>query len=140
MRQAWLAGLLMLTAACGAYSFPGGGASPTPSPGTVSGRVLAVPCSPLVQPGPSCAGRPVPSLELDYLAPGGTVSRTVTDAKGGYSITLEPAGYAVKLKTYMRVISGPLKVEVQAGSSSVANYVLDSGIRVPIQPQPVPQA
>jgi hypothetical protein len=39
------------------------------------------------------------------------------------------------MKTYMRVISGPPAVTVAAGSTVVANYVLDSGIRVPA-PQP----
>jgi len=36
----------------------------------------------------------------------------------------------------MRVISGPIKLTVGAGTSAVANYVLDSGIRVPIGTQP----
>ena len=139
MRHAWVAGLFVLSAACGAYSFPGEEGSPSPATGVVSGRVLAVPCSPVVQAGTVCAGRPVAGLEMDYVDGKGAVSRTVTDARGSYTIRLEPAVYAVKMKTYMRVISGPLKLEVPAGSSTVADYVLDSGIRVPVQPQPVPQ-
>ena len=102
----------------------------------MSGRVIAVPCSPIepVQPaGSTCAGRPVPDLEVDYVA-GSSVTKAVTDAKGTYVVELKPGTYAVKLKTYMRVISGPLNITVAAGSSSTVDYVLDSGIR-----QPVPQ-
>jgi hypothetical protein len=61
----------------------------------------------------------------------------VTDGNGNYAVELRPGSYMVKLKTYMRVLSGPLKLLVQAGSSTTANYVLDSGIRVPV-PVPVP--
>ncbi len=133
MRNTILAAVLLLTASCGAYQFPGGSESPKPATGTVSGRVVAVPCSPVEQPGKTCAGRPVPSLELDYIDGGGAASRTVTDAQGNYSINLKPASYAVKINAYTRVISGPLKLQVDAGSNIVANYVLDSGIRVPVQ-------
>jgi hypothetical protein len=133
MRKAILAAALLVTAGCGAYQFPGGSESPTPAMGTVSGRVIAVPCAPVEQPGKTCTGRPVPNLELDYIDGRGGASRTVTDAQGNYSINLKPASYAVKISSYMRVISGPLKLQVDAGSSIVANYVLDSGIRVPVQ-------
>jgi len=135
MRKAILAAVLLVAAGCGAYQFPGGSESPTPAMGTVSGRVVAVPCAPVEQPGKTCAGKPVPNLELDYVDGTGGASRTVTDAEGKYSINLKPASYAVKISSYMRVISGPLKLQVAAGSSIVANYVLDSGIRVPVQQQ-----
>jgi hypothetical protein len=39
------------------------------------------------------------------------------------------------MKTYMRVISGPLNLTVAPGSGTVANYVLDSGIRAPAPQQ-----
>jgi hypothetical protein len=35
------------------------------------------------------------------------------------------------MKNYMRIISGPTTIALSAGSTVVANYVLDSGIRVP---------
>ena len=135
MRHMRLAVLVVLISACGAYNFPGERITPSPATGSVSGRVLAVPCSPVEQAGSSCAGRPVQKLEIDYLDGRGTESRTVTDASGNYSIVLEPGAYAVKMKTYMRVISGPLKLDVKPGSNTVANYLLDSGIRVPVQQQ-----
>ena len=136
-----VAALLMATAACGAYQFPGSAPSPSPSPspaaGTVSGRVLAVPCAP-VQPasgGIACAGRSVPNLELDYLGGSGVARKAITDANGSYSVELPPGSYVVKLRTYMRVLSGPLNLTVAEGSSTVANYLLDSGIRVPVPQQ-----
>ncbi len=137
MRHQWLAGVivLLLTAACGAYSFPGANPSPSPATGTVSGRVTAVPCRPVEQPGDVCAGRPVPKLEIDYSDGNGRVGRTVTGPNGEYAIVLDTATYAVKLNTYMRVISGPLKVDVVAGTNTTANYLLDSGIRIPLPQQ-----
>lgn len=136
-----LAAVLMATAACGAYQFPGAPSSPSPSPspvaGTVSGRVLAVPCAP-IQPasgGIACAGRPVPNLELDYFGGGGVVRKAFTDAGGSYSVELPAGSYVVKLRTNLRVLSGPLNLTVAEGSSTVANYLLDSGIRVPVPQQ-----
>ncbi len=135
MRNAFLAAAtLMLATGCGAYHFPGD-ESPSPT-GTVSGRVVAVPCAPVEKAGQTCAGRPVAKVELDYSRGQSAAAHTVTDANGNYSIDLPPGTYAVKVITYMRVISGPTKLTVTAGTSTVANYVLDSGIRVPIGTQP----
>lgn len=133
MKSLFLGAVVLLAVACGGYHFPG--ESPAPAAGSVSGRVLAVPCSPVEKPGTSCAGRPVPNLEIDYSDGANNTEKTFTDAAGRYSISLPPAAYAVKLKTYMRVLSGPLKLEVGAGSTTVADYLLDSGIRVPVPQQ-----
>ena len=127
--------LLLVCSACGAYQFPGEAPSPPAAMGTVSGRVVAVPCAPVEQPGTSCAGRPVPNLELDYLSGGSAAARAVTDASGRYVVKLDPGAYNVRMKTYMRVISGPLNLTVAAGTNVVADYVLDSGIRVPVPQQ-----
>jgi hypothetical protein len=134
MRNALLAGLLILTAACGGYQFPGG--SPTPAAGTVSGRVLAVPCA-AIEPADGQCIRPVPNLELDYVLKGESrTEKTFTNAKGNYSVALPPGTYAVKVKPYMRIISGPTNLTVGAGTSTVADYVVDSGLRIsgPAQP------
>ncbi len=48
---------------------------------------------------------------------------------------MKPGDYLVKLNTYMRVIKGPLKMTVTPGSTTIADYVLDSGIRVPVPQQ-----
>jgi hypothetical protein len=141
MRALVVVALLLATAACGAYQFPGGNPSSSPGPeaGSVSGRVLAVPCAPVEHAGSECVGRPVPKLELDYVKDGAAAARTVTDSGGSYLVSLPPGTYEVNLKSYMRVISGPLKIAVAPGSSQVANYVLDSGIRAPVPQPSVPQ-
>ena len=131
MRTALVATLFVFTTACGAYTFPGGGTSPAPNTGQVSGRVLAVPCAPVEKVNSPCPGRPIGGLELDYMAGGKVVGRTITDSDGNYSIRLEPGTYTVAFTTYMRVISGPTKISVAAGANVTANYVIDSGIRVP---------
>jgi hypothetical protein len=133
--------LVLVTVACGAYRFPGG-ASPSPGVGTVNGTVVAVPCFPVESAGVAqCTGRPVPGVEIDFTSADGT-SRAVTDSGGHYSLTLAGGAWTVHLATYMRVISGPAQVTVVPGSLVSANYVLDSGIRVPVPvpvPAPVPQ-
>ena len=138
MRYALLGALLVVTAACGAYAFPGGGPTPTPAAGTVSGSVVSVPCAPVEQAGTTCAGRPVAKLELDFVCDQSTVEKVitaVTDSNGLYSAQLPPGSCTVKFKTYMRYISGPLNLTIQAGASIVANYVFDNGIRVPAPQQ-----
>ena len=138
MRYALLGALLMVTAACGAYAFPGGGPTPTPTTGTVSGKVVSVPCAPVEKLGSPCAGRPVAGLEIDFVCgQSGAVTKALTDSNGNYSVHLSPGTCTVKFRTYMRYISGPLKIAVSAGDNVVANYVLDNGIR---GPAPAPQS
>jgi hypothetical protein len=134
MRNLLLGAVLLATAACGAYAFPGERPSPTPATGTVSGTVVSVPCAPVEQAGQQCAGRPVSGLELDFACGQSTVTKAITDSKGYYSVQLQPGSCAVKFKTYMRYISGPQMLTIRAGDNIVANYVFDNGIRVP-QPQ-----
>jgi len=128
MRNVGLAALVLATAACGAYSFPGSTSSPT---GSVSGTVVAVPCFPVEQPGQDCAGRPVAGLEIDFTH-GGDSAKTVTDPTGHYKVSLASETWTVHLVTKMRVISGPSQVAVPSSSTVTANYVVDSGIRVPV--------
>jgi hypothetical protein len=125
------AALILLTAACGAYAFPG---SSQDAVGTVSGTVMAVPCAPVESGLNPCVGRPASGLEIDF-SNGGTLSRTVTDSKGAYSIDLKPGTWKVVFTGVMRLISGPTTVTVSSGAKVVANYVVDSGIRVPVPQQ-----
>jgi hypothetical protein len=121
--------LLVATAACGAYRFP----SATPAgTGTVSGQVLALPCAPAEPVTPTCSGRPVAGLEIDFAA-GGTTAIARTDAKGAYSIDLAPGTWTVTLTGHWRVIKGQSTVTVAAGSSVVADFFVDSGIRIAAQ-------
>jgi len=131
MKTILLGALLLLTATCGAYQFP---ASPSPHTGTVSGRVIVFPCGPVEPAGSTCAGRPAAGLEIDFVN-GKVVQSTMTDQNGNYSIKLSPATYQVQFKSYMQLVRGPKSVTVTADSNIVANYVLDSGIRVPAPQQ-----
>jgi hypothetical protein len=129
-----MAGVVVIAAACGGYVFPG--ASPSPQTGTVAGKVVAVPCSPIepaVGDSP-CAGRPVAGATLIFSS-GGTSHSAVTGSDGTYQIQLPAGTWSVSFKSFMREISGPKTVNVQAGSSVVADFVLDSGIRAPVPQQ-----
>ena len=134
MRSLVLGAMVLAISACGAYSFPGGG-SPSPDTGQVAGKVVAVPCAPVERANSPCPGRPVGGLEIDYVSGEKVAGRTVTGSDGTYSIRLDPGSYTVKFNNYMRVISGPTNLTVAAGSNIAANYVLDSGIRVPVPQQ-----
>lgn len=119
---------LLAGAACGAYKFPGG---PGAGSGVVSGQVQVVPCGPVEPAGQDilpCKSKPAQGLELDFTGDGRSVSAR-TDSSGHYSIELEAGTYKVSVKGYMRIISGPNPLTVAAGSSIVADYVVDSGIR-----------
>jgi hypothetical protein len=133
MRAVLLSVLVVLTVACGVYRFPGQTPSGT---GTVSGHITAVPCSP-VEPAnlPPCAGRPAAGLEIDFTG-NGTAAGARTDLSGAYSVELAAGTWKVSFKSYMRIISGPPTVTLQAGSRVVADYLVDSGIRVPIAKEP----
>src|SRR5256885_12893211 len=122
-----VAGLVLLTAACGAYHFPGNSPSPSPETAHVSGIVRSVPCAPVEQAGSTCAGRPVASLEIDYVAGNSVVSRVVTNSSGMYAVDLRPGSYKVKLVTYMRVLSGPTKLTLESGTRTPADYLPGHG-------------
>jgi hypothetical protein len=138
MRTLLLAALVLLTAACGAYRFPGASAAAT---GTVTGLVSVIPCGPIkpVPQGPPqdsvpCQMTVAARIEMDFTS-GGTVTSTLTDADGRYRVELPVGTYKVSAKGYMRIVSGPATVTVKAGDTVTADYLLDSGIRR----LPVPQ-
>ena len=132
MRALLLALLIVATAACGAYRFPGESSNGT---GIVGGHVTDVPCVPAQSAAQPCAGRPVAGEEIDFSGRGATVG-TRTDSQGAYSVELAEGSWKVSLKTYLRVISGPSTVTVKANASVVADYVVDSGLRVPVSKPP----
>lgn len=124
-----VAGMVLAATACGAYQFPG--SSPSPDDGTVSGRVIAVPCSP-IEPaaGSPCAGRPMAGVTILFSS-GGTTESAVTGPDGRYAIRLSPGLWKVSFKTFLRVVSGPSTVNVAPGANVVVDYIVDSGIRAP---------
>ncbi len=132
MRNAFLAALVLATAACGAYQFPGTSPAAT---GTVAGSVLAFPCAPVMTAGQQCAGRPVAGIEIDFTSGSGT-AKALTDSTGHFTATLAAETWTVHLVTKMPIISGPQQVTVVSGSTVTATYIVDSGIRIPV---PVPQ-
>ena len=155
MRKTLLAAIpvaiLVATAACGTYHFPG---QPPGGTGIVSGQVMmsygcglvgpgakmCVPApapqqdaQPVCEPGVpiknTCGVTPVPGLELDFTN-GTTTSIATTDSTGSYSIELATGTWTVSTKNLIRIISGPTTVTITAGGNIIANYFVQSGIGV----------
>jgi hypothetical protein len=128
MKPTMIALVLLATAACSAYHFPG---NPTAGTGTVSGQVIVVPCGALESADQPCAAKPFSGLELDFTKGTTTVAAT-TGPGGNYSVELAEGRWTVSAKQIMRIVKGPGTITVHAGDRIVANFVVDSGIRVPI--------
>ncbi len=126
MKNALLGAVVLLAVGCGAYQFPGS----SPTTGTVSGRVIAVPCAPVEAAQNACVARPITGLQINFQN-NTAVESTTTNSNGDYSIDLASGTWKVSFKTYMHLVSGPTSVTVTPGSTVTANYVLDSGIRFP---------
>jgi hypothetical protein len=145
MRKTLFVAILVLTAACGTYRFPG---QPPGGTGVVSGQVMTFGCGvvgpaqkmcvapPVPQPidcAPNgsvknpCGALLVPGLELDFTN-GDTTSVTKTDSTGSYSIELAAGTWTVSTAKPTRIVSGPTTVTISAGASIVADYVVLSGI------------
>lgn len=131
MRNGLLLAVVLVAAACGAYQFPGG---PTPGTGSVNGHVAAIPCTPVEQPGKPCAGTPVQGLQITF-ANGAETHSVVTDSNGYFAIGLAAGTWKVTIESRMRIISGPPTVTVTAGSAVKADFVVASGIMVPVPQQ-----
>jgi hypothetical protein len=133
MRIALLIGLVIATAACGNYRYP----APMNETGTVHGLVTSSSCvgpCPAVliclpQPAsPACGQRPMVELGLIFTK-GSSSFVAKTDSTGVYSINLPVGTWSVATATIARIISGPQILEVKAGTSIVADFVVDTGIR-----------
>jgi hypothetical protein len=135
MKNGLLAALVFLLAACGAYHLPGG---PSAGSGTVTGQVTVIPCGPVEPAQPDfapCKMRPSVGIVMIFTSERGTVTSTKTGSDGRYTIELPAGDYKVSAQNYMRVISGPPIITVKAGSTLVADYVFDSGIRTGVPQQ-----
>jgi hypothetical protein len=133
MRLVLAAGILLLTAACGAYSFPSGTTAQT---GNVHGTVRVYPCAPVEQQGQVCNGLPGAGLAILFTNGSQTDTATISST-GAYSIDLPAGTWKVSFKGIARIINGPNPVTVAGGSSIEADYQVDSGIRVPGPPAAV---
>ena len=121
--------LCILMGACAGYRFPGGG---PPGTGTVTGQVTVIPCGPVEQVNSQpCQGKPVPGIEIVFTSSSNEQVTIKTDSAGDYAVELAAGKWDVNIKGFVRRVSGPSSVTVVAGGKVVANYVLDSGIRVP---------
>ena len=129
MRLLLLAALTALTAACGAYQFPGGS---TPQTGRVTGTVMVVPCAPVEQQGQPCRGLLGAGLQIQFI--GADTVATTVGPDGHYTIDLAAGTWKVAFKGIARIISGPNPITVPAGGSVQADFVVDSGIRAPGPP------
>jgi hypothetical protein len=132
MRLLVLGGLVVLTAACGAYQFPGGTTAQT---GNLSGSVMVTPCAPVEQPDQPCKGVYGTGLQIVF-ADGSSLASTAVAASGRYSIDLPAGTWKVSFKGIARILTGPTTVTIPAGGSVVADYLVDSGIRLPGPPNP----
>lgn len=133
MRIALVVGLVIATAACGNYRYPG----PVNETGTVHGQVTtsscAGPCPAVLvcppQPAsPACGQRPMIGLGIVFTK-GNTSFVAKTDSDGAYSINLPIGTWSVTPASIARIISGPQTLEVKAGESIVADFIVDTGIR-----------
>ena len=127
MRQLLIAGLLLVTAACGAYSFPAGN---PPQTGSVHGTVRVYPCAPVEQEGQVCNGLRGTGMTIQFNN-GSQTSSTTIDSTGSYSITLPAGTWKVTFQGIARIVEGPNPLTVPAGGSVEADYQVDSGIRLP---------
>jgi len=127
-----IVGACALLAACGNYHFPGGSSAGS---GTVTGHVLAVPCAPVEKVESPCQGRPVPNLDIVFTSDSSHDQVTAkTDSGGQFSVQLAAGSWSVSFKNgIMRLIDGPKSVTVEPGGTVVANFLMDSGIRVPAE-------
>jgi hypothetical protein len=122
MRNVLLAALVLMTAACGAYRFPGGA---SPGDGTVSGTVVAFPCFPVAQPAtqaiPPCVS---PCLPVAQPADQALPKCTPPPVGGGVAVTCLPVQSAGVAQCAGRPVPG---VEIDFTSAGeTAKAVTDS--------------
>jgi len=52
-----------------------------------------------------------------------------TDSAGDYSISLPVGTWSVTAAAIARILSGPQTLEVKSGTSIVADFIIDTGMR-----------
>ena len=118
MRNVLLAALVLVSAACGAYRFPGGA---SPGDGTVSGTVVATPCFPVAQPAaqavPQCAN---PCFPVAQPGANALPQCTARPVGGGVAVTCfpvdKPAAQTLPLCAGRPV--GGLEIDFTSGSAT----------------------
>src|SRR5215472_4098558 len=84
-------GMALVVAACGVPGSATGGRT-----GTLSGRVLLWPTTPVCRPPPESCSAPLPDRHVQIKRTDGTVAATVTtDQQGRFTVALAPGPYEV---------------------------------------------
>lgn len=111
-------------AACGPAALGGAGGQ-----GTVAGQVLAYPCAPVERIGSPCPGRPAVGVTVQLTPAGGGAAESATTGNDGrYRIEVAAGRYTVTVKG--RPFGAATRtVDVAAGATVSADFVIDSGIR-----------
>lgn len=96
----------------------------------IRGVVTAGPQCPVVVQGSPCPDRPWSGTVRVATPDGDTVSEVETDARGGFSVDLEPGSYEVLAVTGGRPPNAsPEAVEVEVDTFTEVTLVVDTGIR-----------
>jgi Carboxypeptidase regulatory-like domain len=121
-------GVVLVVAACGVPGSAAGGRT-----GTLSGRVLLWPTTPVCRPEAPCSA-PLPGRHVQIKRADGTVAVTVTtDQQGRFTVALAPGPYEVHvvlgqgLPGMRQTSSGA--VTIVAGQMASVTVTVDSGIR-----------
>jgi hypothetical protein len=99
--------------------------------GTVSGRVLARPCTPVESLANPCPGRPVADARIDFsLATGGQTVVVASNRAGAYTARLVAGTYNVRIEHHIFYLRPHNRtVTVIAGRTVEVDLVIDSGLR-----------
>ncbi len=94
----------------------------------VHGRLSISPCRPVERPGdPPCP--PAAGVRIVFDDGRGTVVASVTDASGGYSVSLPPGRYGVRVHAGMAPNQPVERVTLAPGQDLKLDLSADSGIR-----------
>ena len=93
----------------------------------LKGTLTVGPLQPVCSQDDPCDG-PAPNATLTFTRNGKT-TRTRTDARGVYRVTLAPGWYAVRTSVGIAHVPRPARARVVAGRYRVVNFFADTGIR-----------
>jgi Carboxypeptidase regulatory-like domain len=99
--------------------------------GTVTGRVLARPCTPVESVTNPCPGRPVADARVDFSpATGGQTVVVTSNRAGAYTVRLWTGTYTVRVEHHLFYLRPHSQtVAVLAGRTVTVDLVIDSGLR-----------
>jgi hypothetical protein len=99
--------------------------------GTVTGRVVARPCTPVESLANACPGRPVADARIDFSpGTGGQTVVVTSNRAGAYTVRLVAGTYTVRVEHYIFYVRPHSQtVRVIAGRTVTVDLVIDSGLR-----------